>query len=79
MLSSLMSGLFDKEKAVFETIQAALKDVAEEQKCSFKEIFIVIKPMDSEFNHKYFVCKFDEKGNQKVIREMTLKEILGDD
>ncbi len=78
MFGELLGGLIDKEEMTRKTIKNALEDVAEELGCSHKECFITIMPTDEKFNHKYFVCKYDESGNPKMVREITLKEILGE-
>jgi hypothetical protein len=76
MIENLLGGLFDKEKMIYETVQSTLVDVAEELGVSDKDFFIMIRPMDEAFNHKFFICKYDEKGNPKKVREIELKEIL---
>lgn len=77
MFDNLLGNLFDKEKATYETVQGALESVAEELGVSWKEFFIMIRPMDDKLNHKYFICKYDEKtGNPVKVREISLKEIL---
>lgn len=76
----LMSMLgIDPEKQTYETVQDCLKDVAEELQKDHKGFFIVIRPTDEQYNHKYYICKYDEKGNIAPVREITLKEILGKD
>lgn len=80
MFGDLLKGLMpDKEQMVRDIIQGALEKVAEELNCPFTDFFIMIRPMDAEFNHKYFICTYDEKGNPKMVREITLKEILSDE
>ncbi len=76
MFDNLLGNLFDKEKATYETVQGALESVAEELGVSHKEFFIMIRPMDDKFNHKYFICKYDANGNPVKVREISLKEIL---
>jgi hypothetical protein len=76
MLQELLGGLIDKEKAIYDTIQDALSDVAEELKCDRKDFFIMIRPMDDQFNHRFFICKYNEDGNPVNVREITLKEIM---
>lgn len=82
MLDQLFGNLFDKEKIITETVQTTLVDVAEELRrngpVAHSDFFIMIRPMDANFNFKYFICKYDEKGNPKKIRELTTKEILGE-
>jgi hypothetical protein len=74
---NLLGGLFDKEGMVKATIETCLENIAEELECKATELFIMIKPTDEEFNFKCWVYKMVE-GNPKVIRQITLKEILGD-
>jgi hypothetical protein len=74
----LLDGLFDKEKMVSNTIQACLEDLAEELDCSHEELFIMIKPVNNEMDFKNWVYRIVD-GKPKLIREITLKEILGDE
>jgi len=76
MFEGLLGGLIDKEQITRDYIQNALLKVSEELECSHKDFFIMIRPSDEDFNHRYFICKYDEKGNPKMVREITLKEIL---
>ncbi len=76
MFGNMLNGLFDKEQMTYDTVQSALENVSEE--LGGASFFIMIRPMDSEFNHKYFICKYDEKGNPVKVREITLKEILSE-
>ncbi len=76
MFDNLLGNLFDKEKATYETVQGALENVAEELGISYKEFFIMIRPTDDKFSHKYFICKYDANGNPVKVREISLKEIL---
>lgn len=76
---NMMGGLIDKEKAIFDTIQGCLENVAEELKCSPKDFFVMIKPVDKEFSPVFFIYKLDpETGAPKMVRELTIKEILSD-
>lgn len=78
MFDNLLGNLFDKEKATTDIITDALESVATELQCPFSDIFIMIKPTDEKFAHKYWIYKF-ENGIPKPVREITLKEILGTD
>ena len=69
----------DPEKQTYDTVKYCLSNISEELQKTHKDFFIVIRPTDDEFNHKYYICMFDEKGNMKVVREILLKEILGKD
>ena len=77
MLGNMLGGLFDTEKIVRDTIQTALENVAEELNCSYNELFIMIKPINEEFDMKFYVYKIEQ--SPKLVREITLKEILGGD
>ncbi len=84
MLENLFGNLFDKEKAIEETVQSTLVDVAQELgtkesgPLSYKDFFLMIRPTDAKGNFKFHICKYDEKGNPKPVREITTKEILGE-
>tara|TARA_R110000868_G_scaffold181220_4_gene422058 strand:- start:933 stop:1175 length:243 start_codon:yes stop_codon:yes gene_type:complete len=78
ILAGLMGGLVDKEQMTFNTIQSTLENVAEELGCSYKDFFIMIKPLDENFVMKFYIYKI-ENGVPKPIREITLKEILSDE
>jgi len=75
MFSNLMGGLVDKEQITYDTIQETLENVAEELGCNYKDFFIMIKPTNDDFDMKFFIYKL-ENGVPKMIREITLKEIL---
>lgn len=75
MLSNLMGGLVDKEQITYDTIQETLENVAEELGCSYKDFFIMIKPLNDNFDMKFYIYKL-ENGVPKMVREITLKEIL---
>ena len=75
MFSDLMGGLVDKEQITYDTIQTTLEDVAEELGCNYKDFFIMIKPTNDDFDMKFFIYKL-ENGVPKMVREITLKEIL---
>jgi hypothetical protein len=78
MIASLMGGFVDKEQMTFDTIQSTLENIAEELGCSFTDFFIMIKPTSEDFAMKFYIYKM-ENGLPKPIREITLKEILGDE
>jgi len=70
-----MGGLVDKEQITFNTIQATLENVAEELGCSHRDFFIMIKPINNNFEMRFDIFK-TENGKPNFIREITLKEIL---
>lgn len=76
MFEGLLGNLVDKEKITHDTIQGTLEDVAEELDCDYKEFFVMIKPMTEKFEPKFYIYKLQE-GKPKLIREISLKEILG--
>ena len=75
MIGEMLNGLVDTEKLTHTTIQSALEELAIELKCSHKDFFIMIKPYDSKYNMKFYVYIMDV-GVPKLIREITLREIL---
>lgn len=75
MLGNLLGGLVDKERITFDTIQGTLEDLADELKCSYKDFFIMIKPVSEDFCMKFYVYKI-QNGKPEIVREITLKEIL---
>lgn len=76
MLAGMLGGLIDKEQMIYDTIQTALENVAEELGCTYKDFFVMIRPMNEDYDFKLFICKYDENGNPMKVREMMLKEIL---
>jgi hypothetical protein len=78
MFSSLMGGLVDKEKITHDTIQGTLEDLAEELGCSHADFFVMIKPINKDFTMKFLVYITPEIGLPKFVREISLKEILGE-
>lgn len=73
----ILGNLFDKEQLVKDTIQSTLENVAQELQCSYKELFIMIKPKNEEFDFDCYIYKIVD-ANPKIIRKIPLKEILGD-
>lgn len=81
----LLDGLFDSEGMVSNTIENCLERVAYEENCRPTEIFIMIKATTDNFeetqldakNFRNWIYKMED-GKPKLIREITLKEILSD-
>lgn len=78
----LLDGLFDKEGMVSNTIESCLENVAEELGCKLTELFIMIKPTSDDFsedgkNFKNWIYQLKD-GKPTLVREISLKEILGD-
>jgi hypothetical protein len=76
MFENLLGGLFDKEQITHDTIQTTLEKLSLELNCTFKDLFIMIKPVDETFTMKFWVYKLEEKG-PKLVREIELSEVLG--
>lgn len=76
MLAGLMGSFVKKEQMTYDTIQETLENVAEELNCTYKDFFIMIRPIDENGNFILYVCKYDEKGNPEKVREITLKEVF---
>jgi len=79
MLGNLMSGLVDTEKMTYDTIQTALEEVAIELKCKHSDFWVMIKPTSDEYDMKFYIYKNSEGGSPKFVREISLKEILGNE
>jgi len=75
MFANLMGEFVNKEQITFNTIQATLENVAEELGCNYKDFFIMIKPVNGNFEMRFDIFK-TENGKPNFIREITLKEIL---
>jgi len=91
-LANALGGLVDKEKMTHDTIKNALNEVLAElnedrhfeDHLTSKDFFIMIKPIGVVKNDgetevesmKYYIYKMEPTG-PKVVREITLKEILG--
>lgn len=78
----LLDGLFDKEGMVSNTIENCLGEVANELECKPTELFIMIKPTTDNFsedgkNFKNWIYQMKD-GKPTLVREISLKEILGD-
>ena len=76
MLGNLLGGLINTEQIVHDTIQTTLENLSEEMNCEYKDLFIMIKPVDDTFTMKFWVYKLNEKG-PKLVREIPLSEVLG--
>lgn len=76
MFGDLLGGLVDKEKLTHDTIQDTLENLSEELGCTHKDFFVMIKPVDETYTMKFYVYKF-ENGVPKIVREISLKEVLG--
>lgn len=73
----MLGGLFNTEKIVSDTIQSSLEEIAIELQCSYKDLFVMIKPINEKFEMKFYIYKIIDSSPPKFIREISLKEILG--
>jgi hypothetical protein len=78
MFSNMLGGLVNKEQITHDTIQGTLEDIAEELGCSHTDFFVMIKPIDEDFNMKFFIYHSPANSAPKFVREISLKEILGE-
>ena len=78
MFSNMLGGLVNKEQITHDTIQGTLEDIAEELGCSHTDFFVMIKPMDKDFNMKFYIYHSPVNSAPKFVREISLKEILGE-
>lgn len=81
----MFGNIFDKEGMVKATIETCLETISEKLSCKPTELFIMIKPTRDEFseekdenNFKCWIYKTEE-GKPKLVREISLSEILGDE
>ena len=77
MLGDLLKGFVDVEGQTRETIQKTLIKVAKELNCSYKDFTIMIKPINDNFDMKFYIFNISQ-GSPKLVREISLSEILGD-
>lgn len=75
LASALMGGM-DKEQITKDTIQDALEKVASELDKPFTDFFIMIKPIDTEYNFRCDIFQYIDKKPHHV-REITVAEIVG--
>jgi hypothetical protein len=75
----MLSGLFNTEKIVSDTIKSSLEEIAIELKCNYKDFFVMIKPTNEQYEMKFYVYKIVENNPPTFVREISLKEILGQD
>ena len=73
----MLSGLFNTEKIVSDTIKNSLEEIAIELQCDYKDFFVMIKPTNEQYEMKFYVYKIDGSKPPKFVREISLKEILG--
>ena len=75
----MLSGLFNTEKIVSDTIKSSLEEIAIELKCNYKDFFVMIKPTNEQYEMKFYVYKIVDNKPPTFVREISLKEILGQD
>jgi hypothetical protein len=76
MFGNLMGGLINTEQITHDTIQSTLENVAEELKCSFKDFSIMIRPINADFEMKFYIFRTEAGKPPVYVREIILKEIL---
>ncbi len=76
MLENLLGGFVDKEQITKDTISLALIAVAKEYNLTHKELAFMIQPKDDEFNFKVYIVQLDNGAPKKLLREITVKEIV---
>jgi len=75
MFQELLGNFIDTEKVTHETIQNTLLRICEENQCSFKDIFITIKPTDENCNMRFDIFRYVD-GKPSFVRKIELSEIL---
>lgn len=75
LASALMGGI-DKESITKDTIQDTLEKLSSELNKPFTDFFIMIKPIDTEYNFRCDVFQYIDKKPHHV-REITVAEIVG--
>jgi hypothetical protein len=73
----MLGALFNTEKIVSDTIKNSLEEIAIELKCEFKDFFVMIKPINSNYEMKFYVYKTVDGKPPQFVREISIKEILG--
>lgn len=73
----MFGSLFNTEKIVSDTIKNSLEEISIELQVSYNDLFVMIKPIDDNFNMKFYVYKIVENKSPQFVREISLKEILG--
>lgn len=76
MFEGLFGGLIDKEKAIKTTITDVLSDCSEELGVGYKDLFVIIRPVDDKFDFKFHLYRQDS-GKPVFVREITVKEVVG--
>jgi hypothetical protein len=79
MFDKLLGGLVDKEKIAHDTIQETLVSISKELGVEFSKFFVMIKPIDKLCDMKYYIYLLEEGKPPKIVRELTLTEIFGDE
>jgi hypothetical protein len=73
----MLSGLFNTEQIVADTIQSSLEEISIELKCSYKDFFVMIKPRNESFEMAFYIYKLVDGKPPQFVRDISLKEILG--
>ena len=81
ILTQLAGGLISdekKEEAIKEIIQDALEDAADEYGLTSEEVFLTINPKNDKFEFRIYIYQLKDR-TPKMLREISLSEILGSD
>ena len=80
MFANMMGQFIDKEQATIDTIKDAMAEVAEENKLTHKDFCFMIQPKTEQFDFKVYIVKLSSEGKPVgILREITVKEIVGTD
>lgn len=78
MIGNLMNGLIDKEQIVKDYLTDMLENLHTELGGEYKDYFVMIHSKDAEFTPVCHVMKMNENRVPKLVREITIKEIIGE-
>lgn len=73
----MLAGLFNTEKIVSDTIKNSLEEIAEELNVDYTKFFVMIKPKNEQYEMAFYIYLIEDAKGPKFIREISLKEILG--
>lgn len=78
MFDKLLGSLVDKEQASKDAITDALEAAAAEFGLKHDELTFMIRPINAEFEFKVWIVRLENGAPKKVLREITVKEIVGE-
>lgn len=68
-----------KEEMVREIVQDTLERLSIELQCDPSEVLVIIKPRNSEFEPRFDVYLQKQGTPPKHIRELTAKDVIGEE